>query len=111
MGTVTSRLSELIEIEGISVIQFEKKIGCGVDSIGKAIRNNTTIGDKLLQKVFSAYPEINPDWLMTGKGKMLRSEKKDASENTEFLRKELAEKDKKIQELQDQIIKMLMEKK
>jgi hypothetical protein len=107
MNTVTSRLAELIEKEGISTLQFEKKIGCGVDSIGKAIRNNTTIGDKLLQKVFSAYPDINPEWLMTGNGKMMRSAKKDAVENTEFLRAELAEKDKKIQELQAYIIKML----
>jgi hypothetical protein len=61
---------QFIEYKKFSVYQFEKKIGVR-STIQKAISSNSNLGSNLLSKIVAEFPEINPSWLITGKGEML----------------------------------------
>lgn len=67
-----SRIKEFIDHEGLTVRSFEQKIGASNGLIRKAIANNTDIQSKWISSIIDNFPHLNPDWLLTGEGKMLR---------------------------------------
>lgn len=71
MGKTIERIKEFIEFKGISLNQFDKEIGAGNGYIGKQIVKNASIGSDKIEKMLSKYIELNPRWLLTGKGEML----------------------------------------
>jgi SOS-response transcriptional repressor LexA len=46
--------------------------GLSVGQIGKAISNNAGINSTSIEKILHVYTEINPEWLLTGKGDMIK---------------------------------------
>lgn len=69
--SVKERLKNYIKHIGISIIDFEKSINVSngyVNSISKGIGN-----DKI-SLIVENYPNLNLDWLLTGKGDMLRTD-------------------------------------
>lgn len=67
---VAQRLSEYIENKGISLYAFENTLAVSRGSISKAIKENKSIGSNVLENILSKFLDINPVWLMTGKGDM-----------------------------------------
>lgn len=67
------RIKEFIENQGISVRSFEQRISASNGLIRKAIANNTDIQSKWITNIVENYPQISPDWLLTGQGNMLRN--------------------------------------
>lgn len=65
------RLKEFIDYKGISLNSFDEKIFAGNGYIGKQIKRSASIGSDVLEKIFLAFPELNPTWLLTGSGTML----------------------------------------
>lgn len=65
------RLKEFIDYKGISLNSFDEKIFAGNGYIGKQIKRSASIGSDVLEKIFLAFPELNPTWLLTGDGHML----------------------------------------
>lgn len=65
---VTDRLREYIEHKGISYYAFENSIGASRGSISKAVKENKSIGSSVLENILNIYQDINPNWLLTGKG-------------------------------------------
>lgn len=88
-------LSQFIDYKRISVLAFEKKIGVR-STVQKAIKGSSNLGSNLLAKIVVEFPEINPDWLITGNGEMLRLD----DTNTKLLQ---CDCNKKINELEDRI--------
>lgn len=68
---VAQRLSQYIENKGISLYAFENKLEVSRGSISKAIKENKSIGSNVLENILITFEDINPVWLMTGKGNML----------------------------------------
>lgn len=69
---VKGRLKMYINYLGISVLAFEKSIGASngyVSSISKGI------GAKYFREITEKYPELDPNWLLTGEGAMLKGPK------------------------------------
>lgn len=69
---VRGRLKMYINHLGISVLAFEKSIGASngyVSSISKGI------GAKYFREITEKYPELDPNWLLTGEGSMLKAPK------------------------------------
>lgn len=66
------RLKQYIDYKGISISAFEKSIGMSNASFGKSLKNHGTIGANKLETILSVYSDLNPVWLLTGEGKMLK---------------------------------------
>ena len=69
---ILQRLKDYIDYKHISTSAFEKSIGMSNASFGKSLKNNGTIGADKLENILSVYTDINPEWLLTGRGSMLK---------------------------------------
>jgi len=74
MESILSRIRQIAENENITVTSFEKKIGASKGVLSRAMSNNTDIQTKWIEKIVENYPQYNPEWLLTGKGEMLKKE-------------------------------------
>ena len=72
MNNNATRLRQLAEFKGLSIRKLEKKIGASNGLIGNAIMKNRDIQSKWMSIIIEIFPEINAEWLLTGKGKMLK---------------------------------------
>lgn len=68
------RLSQYIEFKKLSIRSFEAKINASDGMIRRAIKNNTDIQSKWLAAIADNFHDINIEWLVTGRGEMLRTE-------------------------------------
>ncbi len=82
MSTV-ERIRQFIEYQRISERKFFLEVGLPMGSFTKA----KSIGSENLHKIVLRYPELNIDWVITGRGKMV----KDSGVVTEPVIDELAE--------------------
>jgi hypothetical protein len=64
--TVKERLLQFIEKQGITKNQFIIKIGIA----NGFFNTNNGVNTDNLEKIFSFYPELNMDWIVTGRGSM-----------------------------------------
>lgn len=69
--TVKERLMAFIKSQKLSINRFEQE--CGLS--GGYVRNmRRSISPDKLGNIITNFPELNPGWLMTGEGDMLRLE-------------------------------------
>ena len=66
------RIAKFLKAENISSSKFADEIGVQRSSISHIIagRNNPSL--ELIQKILNRFDNINPDWLILGKGEMYR---------------------------------------
>lgn len=69
---IKDRISEFIRYKSITIAEFERNVDLANGYIKKF---KGSIGSDKLNNIVSYYPEINIDWLITGKGSMLKSDK------------------------------------
>lgn len=67
---VAQRIGQYAEKKGISIYALENNLNVSRGSIAKAIKDNKSIGSNVLENILRSYPDINPVWLMTGRGNM-----------------------------------------
>lgn len=75
--SVKQRLIQFVKYKGISQRKFESTIGVSngfINNISKSI------GAEKMQRIESAFPEINKIWLLTGEGDMLNNTTTDSSQ-------------------------------
>ena len=72
MNTVL-RIKEYIDYKGISIKKFEESVGFSNGAFASQYKNNRNIGSDKIENILSKYPDLSPDWLLTGNGEMLRS--------------------------------------
>ena len=99
------RVLHFIEYTGLNKASFEKMVGLSngaVDKMGANTRHST------VDKISKTFPEINRDWLMTGKGNMLNEGASNngvveiSAEAWNVIKKQadsLASKDRQVEEL------------
>ena len=51
---------------------MERSIGASKGVLSRAISNGTDIQSKWIQIIVENYPRYSPEWLLTGKGNMLK---------------------------------------
>lgn len=66
---IKGRLKQIRDYAGMGQTNFEKHTGI---SIGYFNKLKGSIGSDTILKIVDKYPEINIDWLITGKGEMLK---------------------------------------
>jgi hypothetical protein len=103
-------LIQFIDYKHISVLSFEKKIGVR-STIQKAIKGNSNLGSNLLAKIVVEFPDINPEWLLTGKGEMLRNSEEIKEESNPTDKKLIAALEKNVMYLEKELEDCKSEKK
>ena len=71
------RIKQYIDYKGITNQNFEKQIGFSNGAFASQLKNNRTIGVDKLENILIAFPELNPEWLLTGNGEMLKTKSKE----------------------------------
>lgn len=66
------RLRKVIDYYNITTNNFSQKIGVSEGTIRKVMTQNTTLRSDTLDKISQNFADINIDWLVTGRGEMLR---------------------------------------
>lgn len=67
---IVDRILQIIEYKGINKNKFYKETGLSNGFLDKV----KDIGGNKIELILSSYPEIDPGWLITGKGNMIKSD-------------------------------------
>ncbi|WP_442267552.1 hypothetical protein ACSIGC_07740 [Tenacibaculum sp. ZS6-P6] len=99
------RVEEIIVNKNMNIRSFEDKISVSNNSIGTAIRRKASFKSNVLNKILNSFPDINPTWLLTGRGNMfvtdvINTEISEPKENYEI---------KKTSKLKTELIQLLIE--
>lgn len=106
MAEIKERLLEYLKINKITKQNFCEKTGISLWNItGKSVKSE--LGGEQIAKIIGQFPNLNPDWLLLGKGEMLRKNVPDAPERAEktvaplieILKNTVSEKDRQIDRL------------
>ena len=74
MENISQRIKVIADNEGIKITQLESKIGASKGVLSRSLANSTDIQSKWVTLVVENYPKYSAEWLLTGKGSMLKSE-------------------------------------
>lgn len=70
---IIENIYKYIDFKGLSAYEFSKNISISNGYLAKTKKNNGAVGEHIIEKIVSYYSDIDPEWLITGKGSMLRS--------------------------------------
>lgn len=90
METSRKRIIDFIENQHIKPKDFLEKTGLKKGFIDRS-HQDSGASDIYLSKILEVYPNISAEWLLTGKGPMLKSEVTPVISETDKAYKELAE--------------------
>lgn len=76
-STQKERILQFIDYKGISKNKFYIETGISNGVLDK----KSGLSMDTVEKFYSKYPEINPEWLLTGKGEMIKPNIKETSSN------------------------------
>ena len=93
MTNISDRIAILIKEKGISTRALEQAIGCSNGVISRCISKGTDISSLWVSKIIEIHNDINPTWLLTGKGDIYYN----TSSTTQ--KKQTEENEKKLDEL------------
>lgn len=107
LSKIKERILYFTDIKGFSKELFFKELGVTYGNFkGKA--KEQALSSDVLEIIISKYPEINIEWLLTGKGEMLKNKPEKPEENNSD--KEIIEMQKQLLESQKEQIELLKEK-
>lgn len=69
-STTNQRLKQIIDKSDLSVNAFARRVDVPQTTLSNMIKRGTEPSTKTINAVLSAFPDINPDWLLTGSGEM-----------------------------------------
>ena len=65
---------QFIDYKGFNKRTFEIDNNLSNGYLGKQLVRNADLGEGILVKILENCPDLSPEWLLTGKGEMLKSE-------------------------------------
>ncbi|MFV0327676.1 MAG: helix-turn-helix domain-containing protein [Bacteroides xylanisolvens] len=83
---VLERVIAIVKENSKSENEFAKAIGMNQKTLNQQLKGDRSLSLDTILKIISSFDHINVDWLMTGKGDML----KDTNTDIENLKEELA---------------------
>lgn len=86
MTTTKERILELINSQGVNVSTFFSSVGLSYSNFkGKQLQSSPSAD--VLVKIKTKFPDANMDWILTGEGRMLKTEEPTCMANSDFLEK------------------------
>lgn len=79
------RILEILKIKNLSPAQFADIIGVQRSSISHLISGRNKPSLEFIQKILKTFPEINTDWMISGKGPLMNQEDKINAEESQPL--------------------------
>lgn len=71
---IISRLFTYLRKKGIPHTRFEKEIGLSNGYLNTQLKRNSDLGESVIRKIIDYCLDIDPVWLLTGRGSMLKIE-------------------------------------
>jgi hypothetical protein len=112
MNPIVRRIRDFISYKELSISAFERSIGASKGVLSRAMTNNTDIQAKWIGLIVENYPELSAEWLLTGRGFMIRSDAYTSGDipiaqyqASNIVDMQLREKDEQIKKLLDIIDK------
>ena len=83
METISNimKIKAIMEYYGLNQTQMAAKIGIHQTNLSEMFRGKRNCGESIIAKVRSAMPDINPIWLLTGEGEMLKPQQPSVQQN------------------------------
>ena len=69
-----NRVIHYIDNKGINNSSFEKMCGLSNGYLGTQLKRNADLGEGVLNKILDNCLDVSPEWLLTGRGEMLKNE-------------------------------------
>lgn len=98
MNNFAERLLSFIKYLGLNNTRFADEINVQRSGISHILSGRNKPGLDFITKILDTYPELNPDWIIMGRGEMLKS-----SVTKETLSADSIQSDKETPGLNDQI--------
>ncbi|MFA5301539.1 MAG: helix-turn-helix transcriptional regulator [Bacteroidales bacterium] len=70
-----TRLQQFLQAENMSPSRFADQIGIQRSGVSHILSGRNKPGFDFIEKMLLAYPSLNAEWLITGKGKMYKEAK------------------------------------
>lgn len=71
---IIDRFIKYMDFKGLNDNRVTVDCGLSVGLIGKARKGASDLGRNTIEKILRVYTDLNRDWLLTGKGNMLKEE-------------------------------------
>lgn len=68
---IIDRIILFIRYKRLSMRAFDMSIGVGNGYTSKQSKSNASVGSDVLERIIDVYPDLDPLWLITGKGNMI----------------------------------------
>ena len=68
-----NRVFEYLKLKNIPHTRFEKSIGLSNGYLKTQLKRGADLGESILMKIIDNSLDLNPEWLLTGTGSMLKS--------------------------------------
>lgn len=72
---IIHRIIQFVEFKHVSLNQLSQVIGVSNSYFSKMTKNEGSIGEDVVRNILLYYEDLNADWLLTGRGNMLVSDK------------------------------------
>ena len=76
---MNERLKQFLTMEGISPARFAEIVGINRSGISHLLAGRNNPSFEFIQKMLSSFPDLNPEWLILGKGKPYKTGEKNGS--------------------------------
>ena len=104
------RLAFIMKAKNLSMTRFADEIEVQRSSMSHVMNGRNKASLDFIRRILKRFPDINPDWLLFGKGSMSRQDVQmeldtgnEAVERLEALKNESGEKSKRIAELEEEV--------
>src|SRR5690606_37375709 len=82
MSSVLQRLKQYVDYKGLTIQKFEKVVGFSNGAFATQLKKDKSIGSDKLENILINYPELNPEWVLTGKGYMIKAYNQNNADTT-----------------------------
>lgn len=81
---IIDRILLFINHKNMSMRSFDMSIGVGNGYTSKQSKSGASVGSDVLERIIDTYPDLNPLWLITGKGDMILENKNLLESNSDY---------------------------